>query len=294
MAHYKLLSILAHPDDESMGAGGIFAKYAAEGVETYLITATRGERGWSDKEKEYPGPQALGNIRERELRAAAEVLGIKEVHLLGYMDGELDQADPGEVIGKLVDLLREIRPQVVVTFDPTGYYGHPDHIAISQFTMAAVLAAADAGYWGGKGLAPHRVSKVYYLAASSFEQAVYQSAFGDLVMKVDGAERKAQPWADWAITTWIDTRDYWELVWKAISCHRTQLPDYEALKELPEEAQKSLWGTQTLYRALSTVNGGREVEYDLFSGLNGAGSEKAVPVLEMYSIIGYPQAEAPE
>ena len=286
MAHYKLLSILAHPDDESMGAGGIFAKYAAEGVETYLITATRGERGWSDKEKEYPGPQALGKIREKELQAATRLLGIKETHLLGYMDGELDQADPGEVIGKLVDLLRKIRPDVVVTFGPSGYYGHPDHIAISQFTMAAVLAAAGAGFWGEKGLPPHRVAKVYYLAPNRAEQEIFQAAFGELVMDVDGVKRKAQPWPDWAITTRIDTRDYWDLVWKAISCHRTQLPDYEALKELPEEIQKSLWGTQTLYRALSTVNGGREVERDLFSGLNGTDPENAAPVPEMHVLIG--------
>jgi LmbE family N-acetylglucosaminyl deacetylase len=286
MAHYKLLCILAHPDDESMGVGGILAKYAAEGVETYLITATRGERGWMGKDEEYPGPQTLAKIRETELQAAARVLRIKEVHILDYRDGELDQADPGQMIGKLVELLRKIRPQVVVTFGPSGYYGHPDHIAISQFTMAAVLAAADDGFKEVKSLAPHRVAKVYYLAANSLEQAAYQAAFGDLAMKVDGVERKAQPWADWAITTRIDTRDHWEAVWQAISCHRSQLPGYQTLRELPEEKQKSLWGTQTLYRALSLVNGGREVEHDLFSGLNGTDPEKAAPVPKMHPLKG--------
>ena len=81
----KLMAVLAHPDDESLGIGGILAKYAAEGIETFLVTATRGERGWFGDEREYPGLEALGQIREAELRAAAEVLGIRGVDFLGYI-----------------------------------------------------------------------------------------------------------------------------------------------------------------------------------------------------------------
>src|SRR5216683_2480834 len=84
----KLMAVLAHPDDESLGVGGILAKYAAEGIETSLVTATRGERGWFGDEHEYPGLEALGQIREAELRAAAEVLGIRSVDFLEYIDGE--------------------------------------------------------------------------------------------------------------------------------------------------------------------------------------------------------------
>src|SRR5713101_5857958 len=94
----KLMCILAHPDDESLGNGGILARYAAEGVETYLVTATRGERGWFGDESEYPGAKALGKIREAELLAAAAVLGLHRVEFLDYPDGELDQARPAEVI----------------------------------------------------------------------------------------------------------------------------------------------------------------------------------------------------
>src|SRR5207247_2637194 len=126
----KLMCILAHPDDESLGNGGILAKYAAEGVETYLVTATRGERGWFGDESEYPGPQALGKIREAELLAAARALGIRRVDFLDYLDGDLDQASPAEVIAKIVGQVRRVKPDVVVTFILDGAYGYTEHLAI--------------------------------------------------------------------------------------------------------------------------------------------------------------------
>src|SRR5579864_2902595 len=134
----KLMCVLAHPDDESLGNGGILAKYAAEGIKTYLVTATRGERGWLGDEQEYPGLEALGKIRENELLDAAEVLDIGYVDFLDYIDGDLDQMHPAEAIAKIVGHIRHIRPDVVVTFGQYGSYGHPDHIAISQFTTAAI------------------------------------------------------------------------------------------------------------------------------------------------------------
>src|SRR6266496_2552540 len=97
----KLMAILAHPDDESLGSGGILAKYAAEGIETSLVTATRGERGWFGDERENPGVEALGQIREAELRAAATVLGIGSVNFLNYIDSELDQVHPSEVVAQI-------------------------------------------------------------------------------------------------------------------------------------------------------------------------------------------------
>ncbi len=264
---FKLMCILAHPDDESLGTGGILAKYAAEGVETYLITATRGERGWMGDEKDDPGPQALGQLRTKELQAAAQALGLCEVHFLDYVDGDLDQADPQEVIAKLVTQLRRVRPHVVVTFDPFGAYGHPDHIAISQFTQAAIVAAADPTYGHLNGHKPHRVAKLYYMADRKDLIAAYQSVMGDITMNVDGVVRGAMPWEDWAITTRIDTAPYWRQVWQAASCHRSQLPNHDDLAQLPEEMQLKFWGCQTFYRAFSLVNGGRQVERDLFEGL---------------------------
>lgn len=269
MNEKRLLAIMAHPDDESLGIGGSLAKYAAEGVQTYLITATLGEKGWFSLPSAYPGPDALGKIRKAELEAAAEVLGLREVSYLGYMDGEFGQAKPDEVISQLVAHLRRIQPQVVITFDPNGYYGHPDHIAVSQFTSAAVVAAADPTYIIPVRLPAHRVSKLYYLAPTIGLTRAYQAAFGDLVIRVDNRERRATPWPEWSITTRVDTSAYWRQVWQAISRHRSQLPGYQTLLDLPESFHQDLWGTQTFYRAFSLANGGREEE-DLFEGLEVA------------------------
>ncbi len=263
----KLMCILAHPDDESLGTGGILAKYAAEGVETYLVTATRGERGWYGDEREHPGLDVLGRTREAELRAAADVLGIRQVHFLDYIDGDLDSAHPAEVIAKIAGHVRRVKPDVVVTFGPEGSYGHPDHIAISQFTTAALMEAADPNSNYYQNIPPHSVAKLYYMAETKDLFEVYQSVFGELVMHVDGVERHAQGWPDWAITTKIDTEDYAHTIWQAISCHRTQLVAYNSLKHASDAEQKILWNTQTYYRVFSRVNGGRMTEHDLFEGL---------------------------
>jgi len=263
----KLMCILGHPDDESLGTGGILAKYASEGVKTYLVTATRGERGWFGPQGENPGLETLGKIREKELRAAAETLGLEEVNLLDYVDGDFDQADPSKVIGEIVGHIRRVQPDVVVTFDQNGLYGHPDHIAISQFATAAVVAAADPFYADVSEEDSHRVSKLYYMVWNEAAKDAFQAAFGELAMEVNGEKRPAVIWPDWAITTKIDTASYWEQVWEAVTCHQSQLPGYQVLKSLPEEHHKNIWGRESYYRAFSTVNGGAVKEDDLFSGL---------------------------
>lgn len=261
----KLMCIVAHPDDESLGMGGTLAKYAAQGVKTYLLTATRGERGWWGEEKDYPGLEKLGKLREAEVLSAAQELGVGEVNFLDYIDGDLDRAPPAEAVAKIVEHLRRVRPHVVLTFDPNGSYGHPDHIAICQFTTAAVLAAAQAKY--PNTLPTHSISKLYYMAWPHAKFQAYESVFGELTMHVDGTARRTTPWQNWAVTTVIDTADVWPTVWKAVACHKSQLTAYGQLEHLSPEHHKALWGTQEYYRVLSLVNGGRTRETDLFEGL---------------------------
>ena len=263
----KLMAVLAHPDDESLGIGGVLAKYAVEGVHTYLVTATRGERGWAGDPQTYPGPERLGQVREAELRAAAEVLGLHQVAFLDYIDGDLDQTDPAEAIAKIVLHLRQVRPQVVVTFGPDGSYGHPDHIAISQFTTAAVACTADPTHLTGDDDPAHRVSKLYYMADSQELINLVQAIGENITITIDGEDRGLVAWEEWAITTRIDTTAHWQTVWQAVVCHRSQLPNYPWLEQLPEQVHQRLWGCQTFYRAFSLVNGGRQVEHDLFEGL---------------------------
>ena len=267
----KLLCLTAHPDDESLGCGGTLARCHDEGIETYVVCATRGEKGRFGDAEIKPPPHTVGQTREQELRAAAGVLGVREVSLLDYIDGELDGVDPVEATAKIAGHIRRIKPHVILTFAPDGAYGHPDHIAISQLAASGIVSAADHTYRGAPEVPvngpPHRVSKFYYMAWTERQWAAYQAAFKDLKSTVDGVERRATPWPEWAVTTSIDTRAYWETVWRAVQCHKTQVTIFRKLANLPAEHHEAIWGTQTYYRVFSTVNGGRQRETDLFEGL---------------------------
>jgi LmbE family N-acetylglucosaminyl deacetylase len=194
------------------------------------------------------------------------VLGLRSVEFLDTIDGMLDQADPAHIIASIAGHIRRLRPHIVLTFDPSGIYGHPDHIAISQFTTAAVVQAADSDFVSDAP--PYRVSKLYYRAWNVTESQAFESAFGDMVMRVDGVDRRTTVWPEWSITTRLDTAAYTNQVWRAVECHRSQLPGLERLLALPEDARRDIFSTQTFYRALSFVNGGREIEPDLFAGIS--------------------------
>jgi LmbE family N-acetylglucosaminyl deacetylase len=263
----RLMCVFAHPDDESMGAGGILAKYAAEGVRTSLVTATRGQCGRAGDPAQMPSPAELGALREGELREAAAVLGLHRVDILDYMDGELDKAEPVEAISQIVRHIRRERPQVIVTFGPDGSYGHPDHIAICQLTTASCQCAVDANFAPEAG-APHRVDKLYYMAESPALVDLVKQLIGDYGFMVDGVVRTLRAWDDWMISASLDTSPYWRTVWRAVSCHRSQLnEEFIKLGTQPDEIQQLFWGRQTYYRAFSLVNGGRTVEGDLFEGI---------------------------
>ncbi|HBV85240.1 MAG TPA: PIG-L family deacetylase [Desulfosporosinus sp.] len=154
----EMLLIFAHPDDESFALGGTIAKYADQGVNVTLVTATKGEAG---KAAGICEPEELGLFREQELRRAAKVLGIKEVIFLGYRDKEVPTAPPLEIVEKLVRVIRNIRPQVVITFGADGSSGHRDHKAIHYFTKAAIQLAKEhiEPEWG----APHTLPRLCYV-----------------------------------------------------------------------------------------------------------------------------------
>jgi LmbE family N-acetylglucosaminyl deacetylase len=263
----KLLAVFPHPDDETLGLGSTLARYSAEGIETYLVCATRGERGWFDSEGPNPGLERVGRIREGELGCAAEHLGLREVSYLDLIDGDVDQADTVEIIGKIVTQIRRIQPQVVVTFPPDGNYGHPDHIALSQFTMGALVCAADQNFVDAQTQSPHRVLKFYYMVDSMDIVQIANEAFGGISMEVDGMTRHHIGWEDWQITTRLDNHRYMDRVQKAILCHKSQLPGYGPISEWSADELAKIFAIGNFYRAYSLVNGGRNVEADLFKGL---------------------------
>jgi LmbE family N-acetylglucosaminyl deacetylase len=149
-----LLAVFAHPDDETFGVGGTLALYSRKGVSVHLVCATLGEVGTVSAEK-MRGFSKIADLRETELRCAAAHLGLASVHLLGYRDsgmpGTADNRHPNallaapleEVTARITHLIRGLRPQVVLTFDPIGGYRHPDHITIHRATVEAFQAASD-------------------------------------------------------------------------------------------------------------------------------------------------------
>jgi LmbE family N-acetylglucosaminyl deacetylase len=157
----SILFSLAHPDDESFAAAGTIMKYAAAGVRSVLVTATRGDKG---KLGNPPvcHPEELPACRERELRDAARIIGVEDLHILDYRDKELLNAPPDEIRRALVSILRQVRPLIVATFDPNGFNAHPDHVAISRFTMDAIAAAADPRWHPDAGAA-HIAARVLWI-----------------------------------------------------------------------------------------------------------------------------------
>ena len=158
----RILLVFSHPDDESFATAGLARHYSERGAEIVLVTATRGDAGRVG-EPPLCEREALPALREAELRAAADVLGIADVHLLDYQDKRLSEAPVDGIREELVALIRRHRPHVVITFDPNGLNGHVDHVAIARFTMDAVTAAADAR-WKVDAVAPHRVQRLLWTA----------------------------------------------------------------------------------------------------------------------------------
>src|SRR3990170_4420590 len=167
-----LLAVLAHPDDESFGMGGTLALYARRGVAVHLVCATRGEVGEVEPQL-MNGYRSIGDLRVDELRCAAGKLGLSGVHFLDYRDsgmaGSPENQHPqalvaaplDEVAARVTAIIRRLRPQVVITFDPVGGYRHPDHIAIHHATVRAFADAADPKVQAD-GLPPFQAEKLYF------------------------------------------------------------------------------------------------------------------------------------
>jgi LmbE family N-acetylglucosaminyl deacetylase len=160
----RLLGIFAHPDDEIFCAGGTLAKYIAGGAEAMVVSFTRGEAG-QIRDAAVATRRTLGERRARELEAACQTLGVQHVRCLDYGDGKLQSIPQSELICQAVGLIREFQPDIVFTFDETGAYGHPDHIAISHATTVACRLAGDPEQFPEQlqlGLVPHTPDRLYH------------------------------------------------------------------------------------------------------------------------------------
>ena len=221
-----LLFLLAHPDDETFIAGGTIARYAAAGVEIGVLCATRGDRG---KTGDICSRDDLPRVREAELRAAAQILGIRHLEILSYEDRMLASAPPEEIRRAMVAALRRQRPRIAITFDPNGMNLHPDHIAISRFASDAVAAAADPRWYPEAGQ-PYTVERMLWCAPGRvFDLGAIENLAGRA-----------------GIDFLIDISPYRDQKNAALRAHRTQYPGLKNLfrddTTTAVEAFRVAWG----------------------------------------------------
>lgn len=263
-----LLAVFAHPDDDAFGTGGTLARYAAEGCDVYLVTATRGEAGQIAL-PELATPANLPAVRERELRCACQTYGIHPPIFLDYLDGHLPIVHQGQAVGKLVRLIRQLKPQVLITFGPEGIYGHFDHLAVHRWATAAVQLAADPDCFPDQdGCQPHQVSKLYYRVLAEEALAARRANGQRPAVLMDGVPFPFVAYPLSQITTVIDVSAYVEVKRRGILCHATQVAPDSRYAQAPEEMMSDPWFRQeTFLLAESSVGRPTGAETDLFAGL---------------------------
>jgi N-acetyl-1-D-myo-inositol-2-amino-2-deoxy-alpha-D-glucopyranoside deacetylase len=280
-----LMTVHAHPDDEAISTGGVLARYAAEGLQTVLVTCTGGEVG-EIADPALAQPENLGEVREAELRAACDLLRVSHFHLLGYRDsgmagtpdndapGAFWRADLDEATGQLVALVRRYRPQVLVTYDENGFYGHPDHIQANRVTVAAFHAAGDPSRYPELG-PPWTPSKLYYTAVPISRLLAFGARLAEAGIELPGGDDESEPefgTPDEQITTEIDVRDFAAVKREALALHRSQVGPESWFLRLPPELWLEAFGTEHFVLAAAApprapAGGSSEREDDLFDGL---------------------------
>ncbi|MFE5585872.1 N-acetyl-1-D-myo-inositol-2-amino-2-deoxy-alpha-D-glucopyranoside deacetylase [Kitasatospora sp. NPDC056531] len=283
----SLLLVHAHPDDESIGNGATMARYAAEGARVTLVTCTLGEGGevippelahlTADRD------DSLGAYRIGELTEAMRALGVTDFRFLGgpgrYRDsgmmgvsdndvpGCFWRADVDEAAGHLVAVIREVRPQVLVTYDENGGYGHPDHIQAHRVAMRAYELAADPAHRPELGGA-WRISKVYW---NRMPRSVIEAGLAETAAKAP-FPGVAQPAdvpgvvADEAVTTTLDGAGYAGRKAAAMAAHATQITVDGAFFALSNDLGQPLFATE-YYQLVRGQAGPERPEHDLFAGL---------------------------
>ncbi len=277
----SIMAIYAHPDDEQ-GVSGSFAKYARQGVKTTLICATRGEVG-----EIAPGveatPETLGQVREAEMRCAAAKIGLRHLYMLDYRDSgmvgtpdnehmhNLHQANLMQVTEQVVRIVREQKPQVMITFDAWGGYGHPDHIQIHKAALMAFWLAGDARYFPeqlANGLQTWTPLKLYFNVWS-------RSRFSAYLQHLEETGKEIPEWlknfgtralSDDMITTRIDVAEFAKLKLESLQCHASQLGPNTIFRQIPQELWLDMVKTETFMLAESRT-GRASDEKDFFEGI---------------------------
>jgi LmbE family N-acetylglucosaminyl deacetylase len=279
----RLLVVRPHPDDESSATGGLLAYYHARGVRTGVVICTGGEEGEIHDPTLDPVADRphLGAIRAQELRQACALLGVAELRLLGYRDSGMPgtpanqhpdafvQADLSEAAGRLVQIIRVLRPRVIVTEPPGGGYAHPDHIKCHQVSLEAFHAAGDARAYPEAGPA-WPAAKLYAIA--QIDDGQWETlrpelqAAGFNVGRRQRSGKRTRGAGPETATVALDVRPYSEIQRQALLAHRTQIPPDSFWGRLPAALYRRAFATAYCIRLYPAVVPG-EYEQDLFDGL---------------------------
>ncbi len=278
-----IFAIFAHPDDETFGLGGTMARYAARGVPVTMICATRGEVGEIAAGTDAT-PETLGAYREEELRVAMAILGVDDVRFLEFRDsgmqGTPENADPSnlhnakaeDVVTPLVRWIRERRPDAIVTWDASGGYGHPDHIACHHHATAAFHAAADAAQHADAG-EPWQTPRLYYVAFPMEEFARVMQEMRDLGIEMPGFtsedEGAGDPMGDLPRVDpncIIDVSPHFDDKRTAMLAHKTQITAEDPFMRLPIDRQRQFFGREYFYQAGPPLPDG-QMRDDLLAGI---------------------------
>lgn len=279
MEQRSILAAFAHPDDESFGSGGTLAHYARSGIQVTLVCATRGEVG-EISDPALATPENLGQVREQEMLAAAQALGVGDVRFLGYRDSGMAGTEennnpqafvnaPAEaVVKQLVQIIREVRPQVVLTFDPKGGYGHPDHIAIHQHTVAAFHLAGDPERYPEAGPVWQPARLFYTAIPRSFFLAMRDRlvAAGEDTSMFDRIEENGMGWPDDQIHAQLDVSSTVGAKWQSLNAHRTQFGENNMFRRFPEDEVQAMLSREHFALAWPQPTEGFRLS-DLFEGV---------------------------
>jgi len=221
----SLLVIIAHPDDESYRCGGALSLLAGRGAQVWVLSATRGEQGILNLD-----PEETGQVRQSELECACGVLGIEKPRFLDYQDGTLLQVDEELAVGKVVQTIRKLCPEALLTWPPNGVSGHPDHVAVSSWTDKAFQLAADPLAYPEHKEPPHVVDALYHIVIPRSLAETLNMAHLHTVH-------------DEEVTYSVDVSAVWDEKMAAILCHNSQRVNSPIL-DAPEGQQRLFLGTE--------------------------------------------------
>jgi LmbE family N-acetylglucosaminyl deacetylase len=249
----RFLFLLAHPDDETFGPGATIARYAREGAEVHLVTATRGEAGMVG-DPPLTDREHLGEVRSGELLAAAGILGIAKVHFLGFLDGQLAAVPRELLVERAVEVIRNVRPHVLVGFGPEGVSRHADHKVMCEVALSAFDRAADPTWYPGQLSSGAGIWAPLKLYQFEIAREIFQGWDAPLA----GVPRER-------LSAVVDTSGHVETKISAFYCHRTQMKDVRRILDRPGYREFARQETYVLAR--TRLTGLRFPEDDLLAGV---------------------------